>query len=133
MVVASVKQAGREIVDVARGASATHAHLRERLVAIMVVGLALDLLGSVAMFYLERHAGRTEIHNLGDAAFFTTAQLLTVSSAIANPFTTGGRLLDLVFEFYGITVVATAAGSFGAFFLRRGHEREAEGGAGSVP
>ena len=40
--------------------------------------------------------------------------------------TTGGRLVDLVLEFYAITVVATIAGSLGAFFLRRGREREAD-------
>jgi hypothetical protein len=48
---------------------------------------------------------------------------------MANPLTTGGRILDLVLEFYAITVVATVAGSLGAFFLHRAHEREAEAAA----
>lgn len=126
MLVHSLKRALSEIREVARGSTTTHLHLRDRLVAITVAALVLDIIGSVSMYFLERHAARTDIHDLGDAAFFTSAQLLTVSSAMVNPLTAGGRLLDLVLEFFAITVVATVAGSFGAFFLRRGHERDAE-------
>ena len=35
------------------------------------------------------------IHNLWDAFFFTTVQLLTVSSQMPNPLTTGGRIVDI--------------------------------------
>ena len=31
-----------------------------------------------------------DIHGYGDAVFFTAVQLLTISSAIANPLTAGG-------------------------------------------
>ncbi len=120
----SLRHAGSELVAVARGDTATHAHLRGRLVAVTVGALVLDVLGSTLMFLLERHVDRTDIHTIGDAAFFVTAQLLTVSSSMTNPLTAGGRVLDLVLELYAITVVATVAGSLGAFFLRRGHERE---------
>jgi hypothetical protein len=35
-----------------------------------------------------------------------------------NPVTNGGRVLDLVFELWAITVVAAMGGSFAAFFHR---------------
>jgi hypothetical protein len=134
MVRESIRQALSEIRGVARGDTLAHLHLRERLVAVAAISVALDAIGSAAMYFLERHADHTDIHNLGDAAFFASVQLLTVSSQMANPLTTGGRLVDLLLEFYAITVVATLAGSFGAFFLHRGREREAQAqlGGGSA-
>ena len=124
MVKASLSRAVAEMRAVVRGDSVTHRHLRSRLVAVTAGALVLDAIGSVLMFLLERDVDRTDIHSFGDAVFFVTAQLLTVSSAMTNPLTTGGRIVDLVLELYAITVVATVAGSLGAFFLRRGHERE---------
>jgi hypothetical protein len=45
-----------------------------------------------------------------------------VSSSVKNPLSTSGRVLDVAMEFYAITVIATLAGSFGAFFQKRGIE-----------
>jgi hypothetical protein len=114
-----------DIHGVIRGSSRTHAHLRDRLVAVTAVSLVVDLLASIAIYFLERHAHGTQIHTFGDAVFFTTTQLLTISSSVANPLSDGGKVIDLVLELYAITVVASIAGSFGAFFQRRGHERDA--------
>jgi hypothetical protein len=57
-----------------------------------------------------------DIHDFGDAAFFSTVQLLTVSSQIKNPLTTGGRVVDVFLEIWALFVVTTIAGSFAAFF-----------------
>jgi hypothetical protein len=56
--------------------------------------------------------------------FWTTAQMLTVSSQMPNPVTTGGKIIDLFLEFWAITAVTAVAGSFGAFFHRRGLEMD---------
>jgi hypothetical protein len=116
----------RDIHGVLRAITPTHRHLRERLVAVTVVSLVVDALGSIAIYLLEHDAHGTDIHSFGDAIFFTTTQLLTVSSAVANPLSGGGKVVDVLLELYAITVVATLAGSFGAFFQRRGHERDGE-------
>jgi hypothetical protein len=113
-----------DIRSVARAATPTHAHLRDRLVAFTAVSVVVGILGSVAMFFLERHAQGTQINTIGDAMFFTGVQLLTISSSLSNPLTTGGKIVDLVLELYAITVVTSLAGTFGAFFQRRGHERD---------
>jgi hypothetical protein len=122
----SVRQMAHEIHGVARAISPTHQHLRERLVAVAAVSVVVDLVASVAIYFLERNASGTQIHTFGDAVFFTTSQLLTISSSVANPLSDGGKIIDLVLELYAITVVASLAGSFSAFFTRRGHERELE-------
>jgi Ion channel len=115
--------AARELRAVMRGHSATHLHLRERLGLIAIATLGVDAIGSVLVYVFERHVPRTEIHTFGDAVFWTTTQLLTVSSQLPNPISTGGRLVDVFLQVWAISVVAALAGSFGAFFHRRGLER----------
>ncbi len=120
-----VRGAAREVHRVARGATRTHRHLRDRLVAIALATVGIDLACAVVAYYAERHVRGTEIHSFGSAIFWTSTQLLTVSSQLKNPLSAGGRVLDVFMEAYAITVVATLAGAFGAFFYKRGLEREA--------
>ena len=113
-----------EVRAVAGAETPTHAHLRERLVTVFVCTVLIDAIGSVLVLLSERHEHGTEITNIGDALFWSTAQLLTVSSQMVNPISTEARVLDLGFELYAITAVTALAGSFGAFFHRRGLERD---------
>jgi hypothetical protein len=112
-----------EIASIARADTETHLHLRERIVAIAFVTVLVDAVCTVLVWLFERHAPQTDIHSIGSALFFSSTQLLTVSSSMSNPLTTGGRVLVVFMEAYAITVVASLAGSFGAFFHRRSHER----------
>lgn len=121
---APLRRLGREVRKVARADTASHLHLRERLTAVFTASLVLDLVAAVAIYFLERGKTQTGIHTFGDALFWTSAQLLTVSSQMPNPVTTGGKLIDLFLEFWAITAVTAVAGSFGAFFHRRGMERD---------
>ena len=117
------RQAIREVHAVARAATPTHLHLRERLSRIALATVGVAVAGSLVEYLFERHAAGTRIHTLGDAAFWTTTQLLTVSSQLPNPLSTGGRIVDVFLQVWAISVVAALAGSFGAFFHRRGLER----------
>jgi hypothetical protein len=114
----------REIGSVVRGATPTHEHLRARLVFVGAASVLLDAVASVLIFAFERHASGTEITTFGDAVFWTSTQLLTVSSQLPNPISTPARVLDVFLQAYAISVVAVLAGSFGAFFHRRGLERD---------
>jgi hypothetical protein len=107
-----------------RGRTPTHRHLRSRLAFLFVVTLALDAVASVLIFFFERHAPRTQISSLGDSLFWTSTQLLTVSSQLPNPISTPARVLDVFLQAWAISAVAILAGSFGAFFHRRGNERD---------
>jgi hypothetical protein len=104
--------------------TATHRHLRERIGRLAVVTLGVDLVATLLVYLFEHDAPRSEIKNIGDAAFWTTTQLLTVSSQLPNPISTGGRILDVFLQLWAISVVAALAGAFGAFFHRRGLERD---------
>ncbi len=105
-----------------RAATVTHRRLRDQLVTIIVATVVIDLLCAIAAFLLERHSQQTEIKTFGSAAFWTTTQMLTVSSQIKNPISVGGRLLDVFMEIYAISVIATLAGAFGSFLQKRGQE-----------
>jgi hypothetical protein len=114
----------REIHDVVRAATPTHARLRTRVAFVALTTVLLDAVASVLILLFERHAPGTEITNIGDAVFWTSTQLLTVSSQLRNPISAPARVLDVFLQAYAISVVAVLAGSFGAFFHRRGVERD---------
>jgi hypothetical protein len=110
---------------VARGLTPAHQHLRSRIAFAFLATLAFDAGASLLIFVFERHASGTKITNIGDALFWTSTQLLTVSSQLPNPISTPARVLDIFLQAWAISVVAILAGSFGAFFHRRGLERDA--------
>jgi hypothetical protein len=120
-----VRHAGHEVVAVARASSRTHYHLRRRISIIFGATAVFAVLCTLIIYATEHHARHTEIHTLFDSFLFTTSQLLTGSS-VANPTTDLGKLLELVFDLWAITVVASLAGSFGAFFHARSKEMNLE-------
>ena len=122
MALTALRAHGREIANVARAATPTHRRFREHLVTIAIATIAVDVVCTVAAFLLEHNAPQSEIKTLGDAAFWSTTQLLTVSSSLKNPISSGAMLLDVAMEIYAITVVAALAGAFGSFLQRRGRE-----------
>jgi hypothetical protein len=118
-------EAAGEVRDVLRAETPTHGRLRDRLVAIALITVGIDLVCAVVAFLLEHHQQQTQIKSLGSALFWTTTQMLTVSSNIQNPISFAGRVLDVVMEIYAITVIGSLAGALGAFLLKRGEERDA--------
>jgi voltage-gated potassium channel len=106
----------REEVSRLWGWEEHHRRLVGRLGIVVAATLVVDGLGTVAIYLAERHADGTQITSLGDALFFTTVQLLTVSSQLPNPFTTWGRVVDVVLEVWAVLVVAGSAGAIAAFF-----------------
>jgi hypothetical protein len=121
-----MRRTGRELRAVFRAETPTHHRYRDHLTVIVVVTIIVDLLCTVLAYLLERHAAGTEIHTLGSAFFWTSTQLLTVSSQIKDPISFGGRALDIFMEAYAISVVATLAGATGAFIQKRGVELDSK-------
>jgi hypothetical protein len=105
----------------ARGETPAHADLRSRVAGVTVVSVAFDLIAGCLAWALEH--GHGEITTFGNALFWTTTQLLTISSQFPNPLTTGGKMLDVVLQLYAIVVVTSVAGAFASFFHRRSLER----------
>jgi hypothetical protein len=93
-----------------------HRRLVARMLIVLLTTVAVDAAGSIAIYFTERHAHATQIKSFGDALFFTTVQLLTVSSQLKNPLTAGGRVVDVLLELWAVVVVAGSAGAIASFF-----------------
>ena len=91
-----------------------HQRLVARMLLALLLTAAVDVVGSLLIWGFE--GGRGDIHGFGDAVFFTTVQLLTISSQIRNPLTAAGKLVDVFLQLWAIFVVTAVAGSFAAFF-----------------
>lgn len=120
-----LSEAGAEVRDVLRAGTPTHGRLRDRLVAVAVATVGFDVACAILAFLFEHHEKQTQIKTVGSALFWTTTQLLTVSSSVQNPISFAGRVLDVVMEIYAITVIATLAGALGAFLVKRSEEIDA--------
>ena len=93
-----------------------HRRLVSRLVLVLALTIVIDVIGTGLVYAFERNARQTDIRSFFDAFFFTTVQLLTVSSQIKNPLTTAGRLVDIFLEVWAVVVVAGSAGAIASFF-----------------
>jgi hypothetical protein len=93
-----------------------HRRLLSRLFLVLILTAVVDAVGTVLVYGFERNVGQTDIHTLFDAFFFTTVQLLTVSSQIKNPLTVTGRVVDIFLEVWAVIVVAGSAGAIASFF-----------------
>jgi hypothetical protein len=88
---------------------------------MLLVGI-VDVVGTLLMWLFEDDVRPGQIHDLWDAFFFSTVQLLTVSSQMPNPVTTGGRIVDIFLELIALCLVTGIAGAFASFFLHIGDE-----------
>jgi hypothetical protein len=93
-----------------------HRRLLARLGLVVLVTAAIDVVGTIAIYFLERHAQMSDVRTFGDALFFTTVQLLTISSQLKNPVTSWGRVVDVGLELWAVIAVAGSAGAIAAFF-----------------
>ncbi|HEY2543743.1 MAG TPA: hypothetical protein VGH92_11910 [Gaiellaceae bacterium] len=91
-----------------------------RLVARVLIAIGLtvvvDAIASVLIWHWESGVKGSDIHGFGDAVFFVSVQVLTVSSSLKNPVTGAGQVIDVILEAWAIFVLTAVAGSFSAFF-----------------
>ena len=118
-----VKWHWSELVMLVTGGSDTHRMLRDRLISLILGTAVIDAVSSVVVWLAERKHAQSQIVHYTDSLFWTTTQLLTVSSNLTAPVTATGRWVDVLMEIWAVTVVAGLTGSLGAFFHRRGMER----------
>ena len=93
-----------------------HRRLVARLMLVVLLSLVVDVIGTLLIWATESGVKAGDVHGVGDAAFFTTVQLLTVSSQIRNPLTAAGKVVDIGLELWAVIVVAGSAGAIAAFF-----------------
>jgi voltage-gated potassium channel len=97
--------------------SERHRRLLARLLIAFGLSVVVDLTCAALMWSFESGLQGSDIHGFGDAVFFATVQILTVSSSLKNPVTHAGQIVDVVLEVWAIFVVTAVAGSFASFFM----------------
>jgi hypothetical protein len=93
-----------------------HRRLVARMAIVFGLTTVVDAVASVLIWHWESGIKGSDVHGFGDAVFFVTVQILTVSSQLKNPVTSDGRILDVFIEIWAIFVITAVAGSFSAFF-----------------
>jgi ABC-type multidrug transport system fused ATPase/permease subunit len=96
--------------------SERHRRLLARIMLAFCLSVVVDLAGGLLMWWLESGKKGSDLHGFGDALFFSTVQILTISSSLKNPITSAGKVVDVLLEFWAIFVVTALAGSFATFF-----------------
>ncbi len=93
-----------------------HRRLLARLILAFGLSIVVFVAGTVLIWIAESGQKGGSIHGFGDAAFFCSVQLLTISSSMTNPLTPVGKVVDVGLEVWGVFVVTVVAGSFATFF-----------------
>jgi hypothetical protein len=105
---------------------------RSRIAILAGASVVLDLVAAGLAKVFEQGAQHSFATYL-DALFWTTTQLLTVSSQLQNPDSTAAHILDVVMQVLAISIVTSIAGSWAAFFHHRRHPRPAAPSAENGP
>ena len=93
-----------------------HRRLAARLLLAFGLSVVVFAVGTALIWVFENGQKGGDIHGLGDAAFFCSVQLFTISSSMTNPLTSAGKIVDVFIEAWAIFVVTAVAGSFATFF-----------------
>ncbi len=93
-----------------------HRRLLARLLIAFGLSMVVFVAGTVLIWISESGQKGGSIHGFGDAAFFCSVQLLTISSSMTNPLTPVGKVVDVGLEVWGVFVITVVAGSFATFF-----------------
>jgi hypothetical protein len=114
-----LRDLGVELHKITHGHTIEHAKLRDRLARAVLATLCIDALGTTLMYLLEHGKQESQITSVFTAFFWVTTQLLTVSSQMPNPVTTGGRIVDIFLEFWALGVVSAGVGSVASFLQNK--------------
>jgi hypothetical protein len=85
--------------------------LLARVTVLVMLTVILVLAAAFVFYRLERNAPGSEVTTYGDALFWTSSQITTISSSLANPISTGGRILAVLTDLVSIAMVSLLFGT----------------------
>jgi FtsH-binding integral membrane protein len=107
---------------------------RSRIFRLAALSIAVDA-GAAVVAYLAERGAPHAFSSIWAALFWTTTQLLTVSSQLPNPERVVTKFLDVALELYAIVVVTSLAATFTDLLHHRTrrHVRERQIAAAAAP
>ena len=97
---------------------------RTRIGVLAAATIAVDLVTAAISYWSEKGA-HDAFTSYWAALFWTSTQLLTVSSSLPNPERALTKALDVGMELYAIVVVSSLAGTFADLLHHRTRRRSA--------
>ena len=84
---------------------------QSRILRLAAFSIAVDAVAAVLAYLFERGSAHA-FSSVWAALFWTTTQLLTVSSQLPNPEHVATKFLDVALEVYAIVVITSLAATF---------------------
>ena len=106
--------AKQEIRDLFRGGKERHRRLHGRLLAILILSFALDLVIAFILTFVDTSSSGLG-GNFLKAWAWTTSQIVAGGSSfsVSSGF---GHIAEVFLQIYMVTVIAAVAGSFASYF-----------------
>ncbi len=86
-------------------------------------GLAI-IIGTFLMYYLESRAENTQMKTILDALWWCIATVTTVGYGDVVPVTSLGRIMAIIYMFFGITLIAVLLAVISNNFYRKRIEKQ---------
>ena len=95
-----------------------------KLYYLLFLSAAIILVGSLAIFSIESGHQDSQINSMLDAVWWTVATVTTVGYGDVVPVTETGKILAIVYMFFGIGVLAIFLSVLGTQFYKRRFEKD---------
>ncbi|MGB8160287.1 MAG: potassium channel family protein [Nitrososphaeraceae archaeon] len=91
---------------------------------LLVIAGIVVIAGTVIMYNLEKGAENSQMTTLLDALWWCVATVTTVGYGDVVPVTSLGRIVALVYMFFGITLISTLLAVISNTFYKKRFEKE---------
>lgn len=91
---------------------------------LLVIAGIVVIAGTVIMYNLEKGAENSQMTTLLDALWWCVATVTTVGYGDVVPVTSLGRIVALVYMFFGITLITTLLAVISNTFYKKRFEKE---------
>ena len=91
---------------------------------LLVIAGIVVIAGTVIMYNLEKGAENSQMTTLLDALWWCVATVTTVGYGDVVPVTNLGRIVALVYMFFGITLISTLLAVISNTFYKKRFEKE---------
>ena len=95
-----------------------------KIIYLLVAAGIVVIAGTVIMYNLEKGAENSQMTTLLDALWWCVATVTTVGYGDVVPVTNLGRIVALVYMFFGITLISTLLAVISNTFYKKRFEKE---------